>query len=74
MSARYKVTQSYSAFRDGTRLGPWSEGDEVTLDDDDAAFVEADAPGTLKAIKKGSSPKGPSRNREATAARNRDED
>ncbi len=45
--ARYQVNHSYSAYRDGTSLGPWVEGDVVELDDGDAEWVERDSPGAL---------------------------
>lgn len=48
MTARYRVTQHYMAYSDGQQWGPWSPGDEVELDDDRAAWVNRDAPGTLE--------------------------
>lgn len=44
---RYVVQQSYRAERDGDLVGPWAKGDEIDLDDDVAAFVNVDSPGTL---------------------------
>lgn len=50
--ARYTVGHSYAASRDGKQLGPWVAGDEVELDDAEAAWVERDSPGALVAIAK----------------------
>lgn len=48
--ARYTVGHGYTASRDGKQLGPWAAGDEVELDDAEAAWVERDSPGALAAI------------------------
>lgn len=45
--AQYKVLQRYAASSDGKRYGPWVEGDTIDLDDDEAAWVNRDAPNTL---------------------------
>lgn len=41
------VCQRYSAYSDGHAYGPWEAGTVVDLDEDEVAFVERDAPGTL---------------------------
>lgn len=42
--ARWRVTGRYAS----AGYGPWVEGDEVELDDDQAGFVNRDSPGTLE--------------------------
>lgn len=51
---RFTVTQNYSAERAAasvTQFGPWNAGETVELDEPDAAWVNADSPGTLEAAK-----------------------
>ncbi len=49
--ATYEVKHSYEAYRDGLRFGPWVEGDVVSLDDADAAWIERDSAGVLARVK-----------------------
>ncbi|MFC9088998.1 hypothetical protein [Nocardiopsis dassonvillei] len=53
---RWTVTRSYAAVRDGTRLGPWTAGDSVELDDELAAWIGRDSPGALAPIKAKAAP------------------
>lgn len=66
---RYTVKHAYSAARDGQRLGPWVEGDEIEVDADVAAFVGVDSPGALAPVK--DEPKAKP-NRQHTSAKTRD--
>jgi hypothetical protein len=47
---KYQVAQRYTASRDGLIVGPYAAGDVVDLDDEAAAWVNRDAPGTLAPI------------------------
>lgn len=44
---RYTISHAYRSARDGVTFGPWVEGDEVELEEADAAWVERDSPGAL---------------------------
>ncbi len=52
--SQYTFQQAYAVERDGERYA-YKEGDKVELSDEFAAFVQADAPGTLKAAAKAAS-------------------
>lgn len=44
---RFEVQHRYRS----NDFGPWEKGDQITLDnEDDAAYVNRDSPGTLKEI------------------------
>lgn len=47
--AAYTVNHRYTAFRDGTRFGPYEPGTTVDLEPADAAWVNRDSPGCLTA-------------------------
>lgn len=44
---RHHVHQRYQSYRDGVQYGPWPAGQVVDLDDEQAAWVNRDSPGTL---------------------------
>lgn len=44
--ARYRVMHFYAS----STYGPWSEGDFVDLEEDAAAWVNHDSPGTLQEV------------------------
>lgn len=48
---KYTVQHAYDAFTDGRRFGPWVDGDEVDLEEAEAAWVNRDSEGTLVAVK-----------------------
>lgn len=43
----YTVRHRYGAMRDGQRIGPWTAGMRIELDQADAEWVERDSPGAL---------------------------
>lgn len=47
----FEVLHAYRASRDGRQFGPWKPGDVVELAEDDAAWVNRDSPGCLKAMR-----------------------
>ena len=53
---RCVVQHNYAASRDGRRFGPWSEGDEVEVDEADVEWCNVDSPGVLKPIKDDAKP------------------
>jgi hypothetical protein len=46
----FTAQRSYSSRRDGRQFGPWAAGETVDLDPEDAAWVERDSPGCLRAV------------------------
>jgi len=68
---RYVVEQAYHSYSDGQQWGPWEPGQEVELDEDRAAWVGRDAPGTLKPAVKETKPKPPVADRQHRGGANR---
>jgi hypothetical protein len=67
---RYTVAHSYAAHRDGRTFGPWAPGEQVELDEADAAWVERDSPGVFAAPEPARQAE-PKPNRQARGGRNR---
>lgn len=44
---RYIVVHGYAANHNGRGFGPWVPGEEIELDEADAAWVDRDSPGAL---------------------------